>query len=339
MTAGDDAPRSGGIPTEPSEPPVQRPAGSPSSSGAPAIPGGAPPIPTPLPAEVVEVETQLLTRASIRAAEARRLAAEAEERRQASLAEEATMPFGVRVVAAGSTVALAVLVGLSALVGPNATALAVVFGGVVLAWGWVRLTDAPSPRVTALVLAAGAVVIGGAAALTRTDPYLVWVPVAVAVSVVAAFLQQVFRGGGRPRMTEGIAASVGALAVMASGAAIIPVPYYPHGGPWVLVCVLAVAGAALPSVLLGRVAGGWVLLASILLGAAAAVVTAVVVTGIPLPGTVLAGLLVAGISHSMSRVLLALPGARSAQAALAVGPAAVLTVGVVVYLLARIVVG
>jgi hypothetical protein len=183
------------------------------------------------------------------------------------------------------------------------------------------------------------VVIGGAAALTRTDPYLVWVPVAVAVSVVAAFLHQVLRGGGRPRLTEGIAASVGALAVMASGAAIIPVPHYPHGGPWVLVCVLAVAAAALPEVLLGRVAGGWVLLASVLLGGAVAVGTAVVVTGIPLLGTALAGLLVAGISHSMTRVLMALPGARSAQAALAVGPAAVLTVGVVIYLLARIVVG
>jgi hypothetical protein len=190
-----------------------------------------------------------------------------------------------------------------------------------------------------VVLAAGAVVIGAAAALTRTDPYLVWVPVAVAVSVVAAFLHQVFRGGGRPRLTEGIAASVGALAVMASGATIIPVPNYPHGGPWVLVCVLAVAVAALPAILLGRVAGGWVLLASVLLGAAAAVLTAIVTTGIPLVGTALAGLLVAGISHSMTRVLLALPGARSAQAALAVGPAAVLSVGVVVYLLARIVVG
>jgi hypothetical protein len=289
--------------------------------------------------EVVEVETQLLTRASIRAAEARRLAAEAEERRRASLAEEATMPFAVRLLAAGATAALAVLVGLSALVGPNATALAVGFGGVVLAWGWVRLTDAPSPRVAAAVLAGGAVLIAAAAALTRTDPYLVWVPSAVAVSLVAVFLHQVFRSGGRARLTEGIAASAGALAVMASGTTIIPVPYYPHGGPWVLVCVLAVAAAALPAVLLGRVAGGWVLLGSVILGGAAAAVTAVAVTGIPLLGSVLAGVLVAGISHSMTRVLLALPGARSAQAALAVGPAAVLSVGVIVYLLARIVVG
>ncbi|HEU4332349.1 MAG TPA: hypothetical protein VFR40_14635 [Lapillicoccus sp.] len=330
MTAGDEARN---------EPP--------SASSAPRIPmpdeaQRVPPAsagPTEPPAEVVEVETQLLTRSAIRAAEARRLAAEAEERRKASLAEEAGMPFGVRLVAAASTVALAVLVGLSALVGPNATALAVVFGAIVLAWGWVRLTDAPSPRVAALVLAGSAIVIGGAATLTRTDPYLVWVPVAVAVSIVAVFLHQVLRRGGRPRLTEGVAASAGALALMASGAAIIPVPYYPHGGPWVLVCVLAVAAAALPAVLLGRVAGGWVLLASVVLGGVAAAVTAMVVTGVPMTGSALAGLLVAGISHSMTRVLLALPGARSAQASLAVGPAAVLTVGVVIYLLARIVVG
>ena len=55
------------------------------------------------------------------------------------------MPRGVRVLAVGTAVALAVLVGLSALVGAGSTALAVGFASVVLAWGWVRLTDAPSP--------------------------------------------------------------------------------------------------------------------------------------------------------------------------------------------------
>jgi len=218
--------------------------------------------------------------------------------------------------------------------------VAVGFVSVVLAWGWVRLTDAPSQRGAALVLTAGGLVICAAAALTRTDPYLVWVPVTVAVSVVAAFLHQVFRPGGRPRLTEGIAASAGALAVVASGAALIPVPHYPHGGQWVLVSVLGVAAAALPVLLLGRrVSAGWVLLGAVVLGTVAAVITAVLVTGVPVGPAALAGVLVAGISHSMMRVLFALPGARAAQSAVAVGAAAVLSVGVVVYLLARIFAG
>jgi hypothetical protein len=240
----------------------------------------------------------------------------------------------------GSTVAFAVLVGLSALSSADALAVAVGFVSVVLAWGWVRLTDAPSQRGAALVLAAGGLVICAAAALTRTDPYLVWVPVAVAVSVVAAFLHQVFRPGGRPRLTEGIAASAGALAVMASGAALIPVPHYPRGGQWVLVSVVAVAAAALPDLLLGRhVSASWVLLAAVVLGTVAAVVTAVLGMGLAAGPAALAGVLVAGISHSMMRVLFALPGARATQSAVAVGAAAVLSVGVVVYLLARIFAG
>ena len=289
--------------------------------------------------ELVDQETQPLTRASIRAAQAARLASEAQERRLASLAVSA-LPRGVRVLTVGSTVAFAALVGLSALSSADALAVAVGFVSVVLAWGWVRLTDAPSQRGAALVLAAGALVICATAALTRTDPYLVWVPVAVAVSVVAAFLHQVFRPGGRPRLTEGIAASAGALAVMASGATLIPVPHYPHGGQWVLLSVVAVAAAALPDLLLGRhVSASWVLLAVVVLGTVAAVVTAVLGMNIAAGPAALAGVLVAGISHSTMRVLFALPGARAAQSAVAVGAAAVLSVGVVVYLLARIFAG
>jgi hypothetical protein len=287
-----------------------------------------------------EPETQPLTRASIRAAQALRLAAEAEERRLASLAEESAVPRGIRALAVISAVALAVLIGLSALVSVMSTAFAVAFAAVVLVWGWVRLTDAPSPRPAALVLAAGSVAICATAALTRTEPYLVWVPVAVAVSLVAAFLHQVLRGGGRPRLTEGVASSVGALALVASGAAYIPVPYYPHGGPWVLVSVVGVAGAAVPALLLGRrLSPAWVLLGAVVLGTAAAVVTAAFMTGVPLGWAALAGLVVAGLAHPMMRVLFALPGAKTTPAAAAVGAAPVLSVGVVVYLLARIFAG
>ena len=75
MTAGDDARTPGGwVPTEP--PPGDGPADQP---------------PT---AAVIEPETQPLTRASIRAAQAQQLTEAAEERRRASLAEESAVPRG-----------------------------------------------------------------------------------------------------------------------------------------------------------------------------------------------------------------------------------------------------
>jgi hypothetical protein len=324
VAAGDDARTAGGwVPTEP--PPGAEP--DPVRPVAERDPGPS----------VTDPDTQPLTRASIRAAQAARMSAEAEERRRTSLAEESAVPRGVRVLAVGSGVALAVLVGLSGLVGSGSTALAVGFASVVLAWGWVRLTDAPSPRITAAVLSAAAVAVAAAAGLTRTDPYLVWVPVALAVSVVAVFLQQLVRGGGRVRLTEALAASAGALALMGSGSAVIPLSHYPHGGPWTVVAMSGLAASALAALLLGgRWSPGWALLAAVALGTGVAVGTAAVVTGIPLTGAALVGLLVAAISHSLMRVLFALPGARVTQAAVAVGAAGVLVVGVVVYLLARI---
>jgi hypothetical protein len=69
------------------------------------------------------------------------------------------------------------------------------------------------------------------------------------------------------------------------------------------------------------------------------VITAVLVMGVPVGAAALVGVLVSGISHSMMRVLFALPGARAVRSAVAVGAAAVLSVGVVVYLLARIFAG
>lgn len=338
VTAGDDARTPGGwVPTEP--PPGEVPGEVPGDAPGNVPPDGpaGEPAEAPHTAAVIEPDTQPLTRASIRAAQSRQLAEAAEERRWASLAQESAVPRGVRVLAVGTAVALAVLIGLSAIVGAGSTALAVGFASVVLAWGWVRLTDAPSPTVAALVTGAGAVAISLAAGLTRTEPYLVWVPAAVAVSVIAAFLHQVFRRGGRPHLTEGVATSVGALALMASGAAFIPLPHYPHGGSWALVSVLGLAAAALPAMLLGgRLAPGWVLLAALVLGTVVSVVAAVVAGGLPLGGAALVGVLGGGISHSTMRVLFALPGARTAQGAVAVGAAGVLSVGVVVYVLGRI---
>ena len=83
----------------------------------------------------------------------------------------------------------------------------------------------------------------------------------------------------------------------------------------------------------------WVLLASVVAGTAAAGLASLLGSGVPLLGAAVLGLLVSAVTHALLRVLLALPGARAAQAAVSVGAASVLVSGVLVYLVARVVSG
>jgi len=206
-----------------------------------------------------------------------------------------------------------------------------------MVWGWALLTDAPSPRSATVVVGAGALAICLTVVLTRSEPYLAWAPAAVAVSVMAAFLHQVFRSGGRPRLTEGVASSVAALAITACGTALIPLPVETRGGRWVAVAMAAVIVSAILMLGAHRPAlRGWILVVTVVLGAGGAVLAAVLVTGIPLLGAAILGVLVGAVVHSLMRVLLALPEAGAAQAAASAGAASVLVIGVLVYLVARV---
>ncbi|MEO7234049.1 MAG: hypothetical protein ABIW80_01610, partial [Lapillicoccus sp.] len=239
--------------------------------------------------------------------------------------------------AAGSGVALALLLGLSAYAGGVLTALATAFTAVVMVWGWASLTGAPSARSATLVTGVGVLGICVTVVLTRTEPHLVWVPAALAVSVVAAMLHQVLRRHGRPRLTEGLASSVSALAITACGAPLISLPGEARGDRWVAVAMSAVAVAAVLVVALRRRGTApWVALATGVAGTGVAVLAAGLVTGLPLLGAAILGLLVSAVAHSLLRVLLDLPGAVRAQAAVSVGAASVLVVGVLVYLVARV---
>ncbi len=235
-----------------------------------------------------------------------------------------------------ATLALGLLVVVSAASGQPQTGLALAFVGVVLAWGWPDLLDAPSKSIASLVIGVGAVAIGGTAGLTRTEPFLRWVPVAVAVSVIAGFFHQLLRRDGRPRLTHGAATTISGLALVAAGAPLAVLPAYRLGSHYVLAAGAALGLAALVEVL-GRWSGWhrWMLAVVVVAGAAAAVGISATVDGIPLVAAVLLGVLVAAISHALRRVLTSLPGAGALQAQMATGAASVLVVGVVVYLLTR----
>lgn len=251
-----------------------------------------------------------------------------------SPAESVTTPHATWL----TTVGLALLVALSAAVGQGQLGVAVAFSAVVVAWGWAALTDAPDAQRATAVVGAGGVAIAATAALTRTEPFLGWVPAAVGVSVIVAFLQQVTRGVHRPRLADGVASSVAGLALSAAAAPMIVLPLYRHGADYVAVAMAAVAvGAA--AELLDRVQAirRWVALPALALATAAAVGTAAALGGIPLLAAAGLGLVTAGVSYALRRVLLLLPHATGLPARCAVGAGSVLVVGVLVYLVARVV--
>ena len=236
-----------------------------------------------------------------------------------------------------ATAALALLVSVSAASGQPQTGLALAFLGIVLGWGWPILLGAPSPVITSVIITIGAVVVEAAAGLTRTEPFLRWVPVAAAVSVLVAFLHQILRRDGRTRLTYGAATTISGLALATTGAPLAVLPAYRSGDDYVLAAGAALTLAALVE-LLGHWSGWtrWMLLPVMVAGAAGAVGVALLAGRVPLLAAAILGVLVAAVSHALRRVLTPLPGAAALQARMAIGAASVLVVGVVVYVITRL---
>ena len=148
-------------------------------------------------------------------------------------------PPVVRPLVPLAVVAYSGLLVLAVLAGVPFAAAAVALGAGVLAWGWAGLLGLPSPRGTSFVLGVGTVATVLTVALTRDDPFLRWVPAALAGSMVVAFLHQLLRRDGRPRLVESVASVITALALIVSGGCLVPLPRTAAGGS-----VMAVAGAA-----------------------------------------------------------------------------------------------
>jgi hypothetical protein len=244
-----------------------------------------------------------------------------------------------RPLTVGATVALSALIALTGFADPVLVALAVALAGLVLAWGWPVLLGLPSRRGTSTVLLIGTAACVSAAALTDTDPFLRWMPAALAVSLIAAFLHQLLRRDGRPRLTESVAASGAGLAIISSGAAYIPLPRTLGGDETLAAAMAALALAAVADLAIPtRRLRAWALPLAMLLGGAAGAAVALL-DGRPEPAAgALVGVLVAGVSHATRRVLAVLPTMGSARAQLVSGAASVLLCGVVVYALGRILV-
>jgi hypothetical protein len=238
----------------------------------------------------------------------------------------------VRPLTVLATVAFAALVALTGYASPQFVAVAVALGGFVLAWGWPVLLGLPSPRGTTWVLGLGTVLTCAAVVATTSDPFLQWVPAALAAAVVIAFLHQLLRRDGRPRLAESVSASVTGLAVVAAGAAMAPLPRVLHGDHALAAAMAALALSALCDPLVSmRWSRRWALFIAMLLGAGAAVAVSVPAAHPGMWPAALMGLLVAAVGHAARRIVAVLPAAGTPRAQLAAAAASSLLVGAVVY--------
>lgn len=236
-----------------------------------------------------------------------------------------------------AVVALSGLLTVTAFAGPAMVALALALAAGVIAWGWAGLLGLPSPRGTSLVLALGSAAAIGTVLATTTDPYLVWLPAALAGSMLVAFIHQLARRDGRPRLVESIASTVTAIAIVASGASLVALPRTVDGA-W----VVAIASAAMAVSAVTDLAGGsrrllpWLLPLAMLAGGIAGIFVGDRLGAVGWGVAALLGVLSAGVSHALRRVLATLPAISGARSQLVSACASVLTGGVVVYVVGRL---
>lgn len=254
-------------------------------------------------------------------------------------AREAAKALSVSVPVIGiavATVWFAVLIGLCVAGGVWPAVAAVAVTGVLLARGWPTLFELPSPKGVIAVISAASVGAAVTAGVVRDAPLLRWVPVAVALGVIAAFAHQLLRTDGRGQLTRALVGTVSAVVLIGTG-----VPYVglavPADGPAVTtVTLLGVVIAVL-----AEEAARWarlrpyIVIAAILLsaGAGAALAGPLALT---VPIGAAAGGLGALVSQSIRRVLEPLPGADMVRGSVAVAAVSVLAPGVVAYVLERI---
>jgi hypothetical protein len=237
----------------------------------------------------------------------------------------------------GVVLAACLLLALSAYAGPVLVAVAVTLGGLVLAWGWAGLLGLPSPRGTTAVLAIGTLAMVASSVFTHTEPYLRWMPAAVAFSLIVAFVHQLARRDGRPRLVESVACTVMGLTVISSGATLVPLPDTYGGNHVVAAAALAVAASALTD--FGdrwEQLRHWLLPLAMLAGAGAAMLVALFASQVTWGPAALLGVVACGVSHAVRRVLSHLPTIHGARPQLVCAIASVLTSGVVVYTVSRL---
>jgi hypothetical protein len=235
-----------------------------------------------------------------------------------------------------TTAALAALLAAAAYLGPEwATGAAAVLT-VLLAVGWAPLLRLPAAGATAVVVMVAG--LGGVAVAWATpdEPVLRNLPVVIALSLVLAFIAQMLRRGGRPRLVESVSGMSAGIVAAVSAAGWVAAVRSDAGADLVVTSAVALAVASAVSAL--PVAGGWAgsLLAAAL-GAAAGAGTATALPDVePVVGLVVGA--VAGVVAGALRFLFdRQPTLARRTAAVAAVALPVTVTGMLVFVVGRLV--
>ena len=275
------------------------------------------------------------------AAEAAQAATSRRTRRgRAGVYPDASAPPVRRYVMVLATIALSALIALSAFADDYLLAGAVAVTGLCLTTSWHPLLGLSRARVPGLLLTLTGLATVAVVHLTTTDPFLRNLPLVVAAALVLVFLHQLVRKPPRDQLTESIAASVAGVAIVAGGSALLPLAHTIDGREVLAAGLAAVGAGALGDLLVGRGSmHAWQLPISMLLGGWAAVAVSVVAEAPSVAHAALLGFLVAAVSHAVRRVLAPHPLLATVPGQAAAAAASILSVGIVVYAFARLVVG
>lgn len=237
----------------------------------------------------------------------------------------------IMIAAVATILALASYLSLTALVG-------VVFVMVMaVAIGWPWLIAIPAPRTSSAVLALCGFGAVTSVVIMDVEPLLKWLPAALGGAVVIAFMHQLLRRDGRPRLVEGVSGMVAGMLVLASAAGWVAAARTAGGESLV---VASAVGLAAASAFAAAPIRGW-FGAAITLGAGSLAGGGVGMVMPMVSGR--AGLLIglmAGILIASLRSLFAhLPAAGQRPAVLASITLPVAASGIAVYVIGRVLIG
>ncbi|WP_338749933.1 hypothetical protein [Janibacter alittae] len=241
-------------------------------------------------------------------------------------------------VIVGVVVSALVLAG-SAASGLRALEIAaVVLAGLVVAVGWPRLVDSPTPAGSSVVLAVTTVALGAALLAKGEEPFLEQVPAAVAVGIIAMCLHPLVQASARVDLARGLAGTALGILVISCGAALTSTA--PHSASPVVIAGIALAVAGLVDLVTerGRVVR-WMLPVGMLAGGIAGVGAHWVLDSELAPWAALVGVLGAGVALSLRRALSQQPAVEETLGGVTSGVASVLLVGPLLHLIARLPLG
>ncbi|GAA1994383.1 hypothetical protein GCM10009718_35270 [Isoptericola halotolerans] len=236
-----------------------------------------------------------------------------------------------------TTAALAAFVAAAAYLGPLWTTAAAAVLVVLVSVGWAALLRLPADGATVLVvLIAG---LGGVAVAWATpdEPVLRHVPVVIAMALVLAFVAQMLRRGGRPRLVESVSGMTAGIVVAVSASGWVATGRSDAGAALVLTGAVALAVASAVSAL--PLAGGWTgSLLSVAFGAAAGAAAGAVVPDVEPSTGALAGLVAGLVSAALRFLFERQPALSRRRAGLSASAVPVVVTGILVFVVGRVVI-